>query len=97
VCGIFLHLSSTFTYLLWFEVFQVSNGFLIKIDEDAAGSQKEVEDNLAECVIPPPLPPIYPVEPRWASSAILKFSRTLECTIDLTGNLQQSWPSATLS
>jgi len=66
---------------LWFEVFQVSNRFLIKIYEEAnnAGSpsQNEAEDSPSEDIIPPSLLSVYLVEPRQASSAILMFSGTL--------------------
>jgi len=57
--------------------FQVSNGFLIKIYRDDAGPQNEAEDGVAENIIPPLLLSVYLVEPRRASSAVLKFSGTL--------------------
>jgi hypothetical protein len=57
------------------------NGFLIKIYKEATNagspSQNEAEDNPAKSVIPPSLLSIYLVEPRWASSTVLKFSGTL--------------------
>ena len=66
--------------MVWFEVFQVSNGFLVKIYKEAnngSPSQNKAEDSPSKSIIPPSLLSVYLVEPRQALTAGLKFSGTL--------------------
>ena len=59
-------------------VFQVSSGFLINIYTDNSNPvPKEAPEDPVDFVTPATLVSVYLVAPRWASSAILKFSGTL--------------------
>ena len=68
-----------------FVVFQISSGFLIKIyvncsESDSSRVSEEPAEDPVDLVRSFTLVSIYLVEPRWASSAVLKFSGTLGMT-----------------